>query len=114
MFTILLPFALIYDCFAFHSEELTKIQCANLELREQISNLKGELVKLQSRSLEYDSLHVENVDLKTIIENQQNKICEYDEEVSKTKEHMERLEILIQKIQEEKISLSVRYFCIIS
>ena len=93
--------------FLFCSDESEVMKVENITLYEQVADLKAELIILQEHSVEHDSLYVENTDLKSIIENQHEKINEYDEEVNKTKEHMLRLESLIQKIQEDKLSSSV-------
>lgn len=64
---------------------------------------------MQQKASEAESFQVENLNLKVIIENQQEKLQEYENEVTKTKQHMMKLENLIQKIQEDKINESVSY-----
>ena len=76
----------------------------NMTLQEQLATLKTELLTLQQKSSQVDSLNVENTDLKLIVEDQQSKLSEYEIEVSKTKDHMVHLEKLIQKIQENKLT----------
>ena len=78
-----------------------------MQLLEQLANMKSELVTLQTLSADYHSITVENTDLKDIVDSQQKKLNDYEVEVSKTKEHMQRLENIIQRIQEEKLAPSV-------
>lgn len=91
----------------FYREDSGNVKTDNMDIQRQLATLKTELLTLQQKSSQTDSLAAENTGLKTILEEQQGKISEYEREVSKTKDHMSHLEKLIQKIQEDKLSSSV-------
>ncbi|XP_057289595.1 coiled-coil domain-containing protein 18-like isoform X3 [Hydractinia symbiolongicarpus] len=80
----------------------TKTDC--IKLQDQTAELKANLLELQDKSSKLEALSVENIDLKAIVEEQAKKVSDYEGEVEKTREHMMRLEILIQKIQENKLN----------
>ena len=68
------------------------------------ASLKKDLLLAEERACNSEGVATENGELKAIIDSQHVRIQEYEEEVANTKEHMERLEQLIQKIQEDRLT----------
>ena len=79
----------------------------NFKLQEQLTTSKGKLIELQSVAVELSGSKSENTRLKGIIEKQQEKVADYDREVAANREHAEKLERMIRKIQDEKLSSTV-------
>lgn len=76
----------------------------NFKLQEQLTKVKSKTIQLQNVAIELSGARSENSKLKSIIEKQQEKIIEYDREMSIHKDHVLELEKVIQKIQDEKIT----------
>jgi len=79
----------------------------NFKLQEQLTTSKSKLIELQSVTVELSGTKTENTRLKGIIEKQQVKITDYDREIATNNEHAEKLERMIQKIQDEKLASTV-------
>jgi len=88
------------------SERNNNLNTENLKIHQELVNTREDILTMQQKTSEAESFQVENLNLKVIIENQQEKLQEYENEVTKTKQHMMKLENLIQKIQEDKINES--------
>lgn len=100
-------FRYVPDLIHYYREESGKVKAENMHLHEQISSLKKDLMTLQENATTVEGAKVENTHLKTIIDTQQQKLKGYEEEITKTKEHLTRLEKFIQRIQEDRLSSSV-------
>ena len=82
----------------------------NFKLQEQLTKVKSKTIQLQNVAIELSGARSENGKLKSIIEKQQEKILEYNQQMSIHKEHVLELEKVIQKIQDEKITPVGQYF----
>ena len=82
----------------------------NFKLQEQLTKVKSKTIQLQNVAIELSGARSENVKLKSIIEKQQEKILEYNQQMSIHKERVLELEKVIQKIQDEKITPVGQYF----
>lgn len=86
----------------FFRVETDTLKEENFRLQEQLTNVKSKTIQLQNVAIEYSGAKSENSRLKTIIEKQQDKIAECDKEMLIHKDHVDELERVIQKIQDEK------------
>ena len=73
-------------------------------LQEQLTKVKSKTIELQNVAIDLSGARSENSRLKSMIEKQQEKIAEYDQEMLIHKDHVDELESVIQKIQDEKIT----------
>ena len=78
-----------------------------INLLEQITSLKEEIFNFKQKSGDANNLSVECNNLKNVIDEQQKKIIQYEEELQRTKEHIVKLESLIQTLQDGKSSHTV-------
>ena len=78
-----------------------------INLLEQITSLKEEIFNFKQKSGDATNLSVECNNLKNVIDEQQKKIIQYEEELQRTKEHIVKLESLIQTLQDGKSSHTV-------
>ena len=78
-----------------------------INLLEQITSLKEEIFNFKQKNGEANNLSVECNSLKNVIDEQQKKIIQSEEELQRTKEHIVKLESLIQTLQDGKSSHTV-------
>ena len=89
------------------SEIVNNLKMEKINLLEQITSLKGEIFNFKQKNGETDKLSVECNSLKNVINEQQNKIIQYEEEFQRAKEHIVKLESLIKKLQDGENSQTV-------